>query len=57
MSENRRSFLRRGVQLLAVAVPAVAVVSSTEKAEAAGRLRARLARFNPRRKKTYTTKS
>ena len=57
MSENRRSFLRRGVQLLAVAVPAVAVVAAPEKTEAAGRLRARLARFNPRRKKTSTTNS
>ena len=45
MQENRRSFLRRSLKVLAVAVPAVAVAASTPKtAEAAGKLRSRFGR-------------
>lgn len=45
MSENRRSFLRRGLKVLAVAVPVAAVVASAPKsAEARALLRGRFRR-------------
>lgn len=45
MSENRRSFLRRGLKVLAIAIPAAAVVASSPKsAEARSLLRGRFRR-------------